>query len=165
VSTIVTLAMDDANQARFDALRKAHYPSHLNHIAAHLTLFHLLPDTEEIRRVLAGVAGETSAFVMNVSGIMPLGRGVAYSIASAELKQLHRYLSEAFAEHLSPQDKQGFRPHVVVQNKVDARESKALGERLAAGFAPWPVEAVGLDWWDYKGGPWALRERFRLGLR
>jgi hypothetical protein len=99
---------------------------------------------------------------MEVNGVRTLGRGVAYFLESPELKALHRRLAGAFAAHLSAQDKQGFRPHVVVQNKVDPRAARLLHAELSAGFRRRQVMAEGVDWWDYLGGPWRLRERFRF---
>ncbi|GAA1871360.1 2'-5' RNA ligase family protein [Pseudonocardia ailaonensis] len=41
---IVTATLDAPTQERFDALRRRHFPSDRNFLAAHLTLFHALPD-------------------------------------------------------------------------------------------------------------------------
>ena len=160
--TIVTLALDAESQEHFEALRQRYFPAALNRIAAHLTLFHALPATEDIHNVLKEEAETLRAFSLEVSGVRTLGRGVAYFMESPELKALHRRLAGAFAEHLSAQDRQGFRPHVVVQNKVDPHSAKLLHAELSAGFRRWEVAAEGLDWWNYLGGPWQLRKRFRF---
>ena len=39
---IVTLALDEAAEARFDGLRQEHFPLERNHLRAHVTLFHAL---------------------------------------------------------------------------------------------------------------------------
>ncbi len=160
MTTIVTLALDEASQAHFDALRRQHYPANLNRIAAHLTLFHALPDTEDIRTSLLSAASPSQPFAIQVSGLMTLGRGVAYALESPELMSLHRQLASEFEPHLIPQDKQRFRPHIVVQNKASGPEAKSLLAELSSDFKPHAVEAQGLDWWDYLNGPWQLRERF-----
>ncbi|HVG26601.1 MAG TPA: 2'-5' RNA ligase family protein [Acidobacteriaceae bacterium] len=162
---VLTLALDAASQERFEELRQAHYPAALNRIGAHLTLFHTLPENEEVRGALTREAEALGSFAVPVAGVMSLGRGVALSLESAELLGLHGRLATAFARHLSRQDQQGFRPHVVVQNKVSGGEAKALLDELRAVFVPWEAEAVGLDWWDYLGGPWRLRERFAFKRR
>ena len=41
---IVTALLDEAAQERFDRLRREHFPPERSHLAAHLTLFHHLPD-------------------------------------------------------------------------------------------------------------------------
>ncbi len=152
--------MENSAQKRFETLRQAHYPAELNRIAAHLTLFHSLPGTAETRAVLLREAAAMPAFPMRVSGIRSLGRGVAFTLESPELAALHRRLAKAFESELSAQDRQGFRPHVVVQNKVSGAEAKELLALLGAGFSSFTVQAEGLEWWDYLGGPWKLRETF-----
>lgn len=161
--TIVTLGLDPEAQTYFEALRQQHFPPALNRIGAHLTLFHALPASEGVREVLQEEAASLRGFAMQVSGVRTLGRGVAYFLESPELKALHRRLTQAFEEHLSPQDRQGFRPHIVVQNKVDPAEARVLHAELSAGFQRRPVQAEALEWWNYLGGPWQLRERFRFG--
>lgn len=44
---ILTLAMDPDTFARFDGLRRRHFPEALNRIPAHATLFHHLPGLSE----------------------------------------------------------------------------------------------------------------------
>ena len=158
--TIVTLALDPEAQAHFEALRQQYFPSALNRIGAHVTLFHALPATADVRSALEEEAATLRSFSMQVSGVRTLGRGVAYFFESPELKALHRRFAQAFSAYLSAQDRQGFRPHVVVQNKVDPAQARLLHAELSAGFRAWQVEAQGLDWWNYLGGPWELRERF-----
>ena len=156
---ILTLALDSASQEHFEQMRQQHYPAELNRIGPHLTLFHTLPESERIRTELqAAVARQP--FTMRVTGLRSLGKGVAYTLESPELLALHRRLSTAFAEHLSPQDQQKFQPHVVIQNKATGDEARALKALLTAGFRTFDVEAVGLDLWRYLRGPWQLRERF-----
>ncbi len=160
MTNILTLEMDEASQAWFEGLRQAHYPGHLNQIAAHLTLFHTLPDTAEVYEVLRVAAEGQARFPMQVTGLRALGRGVAYQVGSRALLDLHADLVEAFREHLSAQDKQRFVPHVVVQNKATPERAKALLAELQAGFQARRVEAVGLQLWHYLGGPWKLAESF-----
>ena len=163
MSTIVTLQMDADSQMRFNTLRESHYPAHLNRIAAHLTLFHALPKSEDVRVILQQEAHVRQPFLMRVSGVMSLGRGVAYAIESSELQALHKRLRTAYQPYLTPQDRQPLRPHVVVQNKVSGDQSKLLRAQLLAEFTPWEIKAEGLEWWNYLGGPWKLREWFRFG--
>ncbi len=165
MTTIVTLKMDAIAEIHFDRLRKQHYPPHLNRIAAHLTLFHALPDSDDLRSTLADTARETKPFAMTVTGVMSLGRGVAYTIESRQLMALHAKLAKAFAPYLIPQDRQGFRPHIVIQNKVSIAEGRALKTELSANFQPWEVIAEGLSWWNYLGGPWELRETLSFPVR
>ncbi len=43
---IVTALLEPGVQARFEALRRAHYPAALNQVPAHVTLFRQLPGRE-----------------------------------------------------------------------------------------------------------------------
>ena len=160
MTTIVTLQLDAASQAAFDSLRQTHYPAHLNRIAAHLTLFHALPDTDDVRETLLASSAAQARFSLEVKGLMSLGRGVAYAIESPNLLALHKHLANRLEHYLIPQDKQRFRPHVVVQNKATGPEAKALLAQLTEEFTPRRIEAHGLEWWNYLNGPWELRERF-----
>ena len=119
-----------------------------------MTLFHALPsDVDVVGGMEAAVAGE-EAFPVQVTGLRFLGRGVAFSLESARLLHLRDGLRRRWAERLTPQDRQKWRPHVTVQNKADPVAAKALHARLSAGFEPYDVTATGLALWIYRGGPW-----------
>jgi len=135
---ILTLGLDGRSFAFFDALRRAHFPPERNLIPAHLTLFHNLPACEArgIRAALGEAARATRQVPLRVTGVKGLGRGVAFGIESPALSALRRRLADAFDPWLTPQDRQGFRPHVTVQNKVEPRAAEALRRELLAGFAP-----------------------------
>lgn len=158
MTTLLTLAFDDASQARFEALRQREYPAQINRVPAHLALFHQLPDTDIAAETLRQMAQVTPPFAVAVTGLRMLGRGVAFSCESAELVRLHDALRVQFADVLIPQDQQRFWPHVVVQNKVEPAVARATLARLSGEFATWNARAEGLLWWEYLGGPWRLRE-------
>ena len=164
MSTILTLRLDPASQLRFNQLREAHYPPALNRIAAHVTLFHTLPDDPAIPAELVRAASSQPPFRLAVTGLRSLGGGVAYTLRAAQLLHLHQQLSTAFADHLSPQDRQRFQPHIVVQNKVRPETARTLLAQLQASFAAQPapqsIEAIGLDLWHYLGGPWQHAQTF-----
>lgn len=154
MSFILTLRLDAASQAFFEKLRQAHFPPERNLIAAHVTLFHHLPETNDVLSTVGHAAEERRAFPVEVTGLRSLGRGVAYTLASPELVELHRLLASSLREYLIPQDRQRFLPHVVVQNKVSGDEARALMADLKAGFTGSTAHAHGLDLWQYLGGPW-----------
>ncbi len=162
---ILTLALDPKNQSRFEAERKRYFPARLNRIPAHISLFHALPGEEEdsIRGTLAREVAGMTAFQIEVYDLMRLGRGVAYSVRAEELDEAHRQLRRAWLPWLSRQDQQPFRPHVVVQNKVEPGEARVLYEGLSAQFRPFYAEAVSLLLWHYEGGPWTPAGEFRFG--
>jgi 2'-5' RNA ligase len=159
---ILTLAVDERAQTDFEHQRRLYFPAALNRIPAHISLFHALPGDElaSIRTLLGDHAAATAPFPVHVHDVQKLGRGVAYSLRSDALAALHAQLRQAWLPWLTPQDAQGFRPHVVIQNKVDPVAARALYDRLAAGFRPYSITATGLLMWHYLGGPWVLEQSF-----
>ena len=153
---ILTALFGPEDQAWFDGLRRAHFPSERNHLAAHLTMFHHLPPSlaDEVKRRLTQETRGVRAPEARLAGPFSLGRGVAYRIDSAELAAIRARLAEAFAGLLTPQDQAGWRAHVTVQNKVATAEAKALLAELQAGFVARPVKIAALAAWWYRGGPW-----------
>ena len=152
---VVTLALHAADQARFDALRAAHFPPGRNVLAAHVTLFHALPGEHlaRVRRDVAQVA-DTAAYDVRVTRVRSLGRGVAYDLRSPELDAQHRELARRWEPWLTPQDARPLSAHVTVQNKTTPAAARALLAELSADFVPYAVRARGLALWRYLGGPW-----------
>ena len=91
---------------------------------------------------------------MRAAGALFLGRGVAIRLEASELLALRGRLAAAWAPWLGAQDRQPFRPHVTIQNKVEAAAARELHAALSAGFVPFEVEARGFLLWRYLGGPW-----------
>ena len=161
---ILTLAFDPESTGFFEAERRRHFPPERNLIPAHLTLFHHLPGADEasVARFLTSLCSGTVPFPLTISGLRFLGRGVAFAITSPDLLRLRATIATAFADRLIPQDRQGFRPHVTIQNKARPDEAKALFARLEAGFEPFGADAVGLLLWRYRDGPWEKRGFYRF---
>ena len=159
---ILTLALDDAAFERLNGLRQAHFPPERNFLSAHLTLFHHLPGAEiaAVVRAVEGACGATAPFPLVFTTPKSIGRGVAFFTESGPLASLRRRLAEGFTPWLTPQDRQGFRPHVTVQNKATPEASKALLTELNATFAPINAEGRGLLLWRYMGGPWEAAGAF-----
>ena len=153
---ILTLKLDAQSSARLDGLRRAHFPAALNHIPAHLTLFHHLPG-DRLDEVVAELSAETPAFLtLRATGLRKLGRGVAFEIAGEALKAWRGRLARVWEPWLTAQDRQPFRPHVTVQNKVDPGAALELYNALQAAFQPFDVTGEGALVWRYLGGPWRL---------
>ncbi|WP_309630063.1 2'-5' RNA ligase family protein [Brevundimonas sp.] len=161
---ILSLGFDGASFARFDGLRRTHFPAAFNRIPAHLTLFHHLPGDRlaEVAAAVLAAAGAIAPFDIHVTGLRKLGRGVALALESADLASVRARLAARFADALTPQDRQGFRPHVTIQNKVEPGEALALHDRLAVDFTPWTARAEALLLWRYRGGPWEAENRFEF---
>lgn len=153
---IVTLQLDGATSETFERLRQTYFPPELNRVPAHLTLFHALPgaQVDRVLRVVGHSALARPPFPVRVTGLLKLGRGVGFRLEAPTLTAVRREIQEAFAERLTRQDREGFRPHVTVQNKVSPERARHTYEALMAGFSPWEATAEGLQLWHYRGGPW-----------
>ena len=160
MSYILTLQIDATAQAHFNGPRRMYFPPERNLIDAHVTLFHTLPEERGVLVELAAAAQSVKPFSVTVTGLRSLGRGVAYTLESSPLQAIQRRLTSAFAANLSPQDRQRFQPHIVVQNKTTPDAARRLLEELRAGFVPWQIEAVGLELWYYRDGPWEDAQTF-----
>ncbi len=153
---IATVQMDAGSADFFQRLRTAHFPPALDRVPAHLTLFHALPGPLEAEIVehVAAVAAREAPFPMRVAGPVPLGRGVAFRIESERLAAVRAAIAAPFRERLTGQDRQRFRPHVTVQNKVTPEAARRTLADLAAAFEPFEAIAEGVQLWHYAGGPW-----------
>lgn len=154
---IVTATLGTADQRRFDALRRAHYPPERNHLNAHLTLFHHLPPAraDELVRLLKDIAAEPAP-AARVTEVYSLGRGVAYRVDSSELLAMCGRVAEWFAPDLTAQDQAAPRLHITVQNKVEPDAAKALLHDLRADFHAHQLAIISLAVHFYRGGPWEL---------
>lgn len=151
---ILTLQLDPAAFAFFNDLRQQHFPAAINYLDAHVTLFHHLPAVPAVTDLLVTVTARQPVISLEVTEVMKLGRGVAYRLQSRDLVQLQTYLKQQWQPWLTPQDRQGFRPHITVQNKVTPETANALFEKLTAAFQPFTATGIGLSLWEYRGGPW-----------
>lgn len=160
---IVTALLGASDFAWADGLRRAHFPPERNQVPAHITLFHHLPPSasDELREQLkAETRGR--APLARLSGLRHLGNGVAYQVESPELAAIRERLADHVAGLLIPQDLAPWRPHITVQNKVEAKTAKALMTELHAQFVPRPLNIAGLASWWYRGGPWELLSEHRF---
>lgn len=157
---IVSALLGEADFHWLNGLRQAHFPPARNHLPAHLTLFHHLPPSalDEVRNRLRR-STDQPAPPATASALMNLGGGTAIRIASPGLELVRAELADAFTAVLTPQDRAGWRPHVTIQNKVDAAEAKALQVELSAGFRERPIHIAGIGLYAYRNGPWELLSR------
>ena len=162
---ILTLAFDAATFARFDGERRRYFPETLNLIPAHATLFHHLPGAREpgVIETVAALARTVAPPEVAVTGLRFTGRGVAYVLDSEPLSAFRGRLAETFGPDLTAQDRQGWRPHVTVQNKVAPETARALHAGLHEGFAPFRFTAPATLLWRYLGGPWEAIARLPFG--
>ena len=167
-ATIVTAWVDEADMLPFHRMRQAFFPGHRNFLSAHVTLFHHLKPRVRDRAIALGRDYDWAAHLPLRHGILPVGvtrvfslgrGGVAYALEPTPLIALRQPLREALAEELTSQDARPWkRPHITVQNKVDAATANRLHRRLAARFEPCTIGVRGLRFYRYDYGPWTLLE-------
>lgn len=153
---IMTAQMGKAEFAWANGLRKCYFPPERNVVDAHITLFHHLPPQalDEIRSAVIDLTGSLPKPEAKLSGLIHLGRGVAYQLHAPELLSLRMDLADRFAGLLVAQDQQTPRLHITVQNKVIPREAQRLFEELSDEFEPrhFSIHGIGLHY--YVDGPW-----------
>ena len=137
-------------------LRDAHFPPERNYLEAHVTLFHAIPAhcAEELRSLLARIAGSTAPVSARLEGLMSLGGGTALKLFSPEMLALRDEIADHFHGMLTAQDQHQPRLHVTIQNKVTSKEAKALQSELAGAIEPRDFAFRGLGLFRYAGGPW-----------
>jgi len=159
---ILTAAIDKAAFAFFDGQRSRYFPPERNQLSAHLTLFHALPPSQadEVAVRCRLLARGQPPVAAQATGLMNLGKGVAYRVQAPELVRLRAELADAWLPLLSAQDRGGFSPHITIQNKAEPATARALLAALAATFEPIRFQVVGFDLWRYFGGPWEAAGSF-----
>lgn len=159
---ILTLKLDPATFEHANSLRKQHFPPERNVIPAHVTLFHKLPNEHEklISQHLQEFCSQLSPLPLQLSTVRFLGRGVAITVHCPELLHLRQTLAERWSGWLSPQDQQGYTPHITVQNKVSPLEAQDLYKTLKQEWQPQDGYGEGVLLWHYCGGPWELANDF-----
>ena len=160
---ILTAELGQEDFARLDALRREHYPADRNAVPAHLTLFHALPPSAEAeaRTRLAGLT-LAPAPIAWIEGLLDLGGGVAFRVASEDLDSIRIQLADAFHGLLGTQDGRGWRPHITIQNKVAPKTARELKQALERDFQPRPLGIAGLSLQRYLGGPWEPLGSYRF---
>ena len=152
---IVTALIGEPDFTALDSLRRRHFPPERNHLRAHLTMFHHLPPSceAELLQLLRDEARGNKP-TARLSALINLGGGVAFRVESPDLEDIRARIAGRFAPMLMPQDRNPWRAHVTVQNKVKAPEARTLLDQLSADFQPRALKISGLAAWYYRGGPW-----------
>ena len=161
---VLTLEMDGESFARFEELRRRYYPPERNLVPAHVTLFHQLPGdrAREVKALIGSVCRSHPVMALEVAEVKALERGVAVFLRSARLMALRDYLAGEWWTWLGDPDRAGFRPHVTVQNNVDAATARATQRGVNASRLPRNVRGIGLHLWRYRGGPWEDVQLYRF---
>ena len=159
---ILTIWIEEPAQQYFNEMRRSYFPAERNYLAAHLTLFHALPDEKFIYDETKLLCQTGKIFSVNAESVVSIGNGTAIKTVSPVLNSIHQRCQALWWHKLTPQDKQKLWPHVTVQNKVDAGKAKDLKKQLNESFEPFTFHAVGLQLWRYLGGPWEPVDQFKF---
>jgi len=153
---IVTAELPRDVLAWADGLRRAHFPPERNHLAAHVTLFHAFAPSlrEELRPLLARLAGELAPVPARVAGLMNLGRGTAIALESPGMLALREEIADHFHGALTAQDRHPPRLHITIQNKVAPEAARALQQALAGSLPRLEFRFAGLGLHRYLGPDW-----------
>ena len=152
---IVTAELATPDQAWLDELRRIYFPAERNLVPAHLTIFHALPPSAEgeLRSRLKQIAAGPPPLA-RIDGLMDLGGGVAFRVASFDLDRIRDELAAGLHGLLSTQDAGGWRPHVTIQNKVAPKVARSLMHAMEREFRPRPIQIHGIGVHRYLDGPW-----------
>ena len=147
-----------AAQARFDALRRAHFPPERNHLAAHVTLFHALPGEHEragARPTSREAAARPPYAVRGHRGCAASAAAWRTTCAAEELAALRRELGRALG---AVADAAGRAAAPAARHGAEqgrARSGRArCSEQLSARLRAVRRARRGLALWRYLGGPW-----------
>ncbi len=81
-------------------------------------------------------------------------------VREPDLLVVRRSLAAAWSDDLIAQDRESYRPHVVVHNKTSPAEARRAFEELQDAFGPFDATGDALELWRYDGGPWTKLARF-----
>jgi 2'-5' RNA ligase len=159
---ILTLKLDPLTFEQVNTLRQQHFPADRNWIPAHITLFHALPGEQilSVSEKLQQVCAQTSPFQIHFPDLRFLGKGVALECSSVSLNQLQQNLAQSWTNWLTAQDRQRYRPHITIQNKVLPEQARQLYEQMKEVWQPLTGQGEGLLLWYYRSGPWKLAKEF-----
>jgi len=159
---ILTLKLDAESFAFFDSFRRKYFPAERNFLSAHVTLFHNLSGgrRERIEFDLNELCGRYEPFALRFPAWRFLGRGAAIEVESAELNSLRNELKNKWDAWLNNQDRQKFKPHITVQNKVATEAARRLFDEMSAGWTSRDGSGIGIELWHYLNGPWKLAGEF-----
>lgn len=171
---VLTLLTDKRLHERMTALRNQYFPRQINKLAAHLTLFHALPESKldsNIIPLLKEVSARTSPFAIKADKPMRLKRGFAVPVSGqtggSQAKQIHQDLQSGWRREgfLSEQDAGGCRLHYTLMNKVD--DEIEISQAYKDLLDHWRSEsgtAEGLALWRYERGFWKWSRNFKFDV-
>lgn len=169
---IVSLALNKELQNELSELRTKYFPPERNYLPGHITLFHALPseNLDFLKRTLTFRCQEQVPFPVSFAKPrLTNNAAVLIPLKANKLQDLRRNLLLDYEEHLelTEQDaRRNYAPHLTVVNKVNRQEAQRVYDELSSiqnQQQPLQGQAVGLDFWYYKGGPWEYIDSVSFG--
>lgn len=167
---VLTLLTDPTHHQTLTSLRNRYFPSFLNKLEAHITLFHALPGSKldsAIVPTLSEIASSTPKFPIRAADPFRLRKGIAIGVPKGkggdQARDVHARLRKAWMEFLSEQDAGGFRAHYTIMNKVDdeVKVQKAYRE-VESEWVGCDGTVEGLSLFRYDRGYWVLERNFEF---
>lgn len=156
--------LDDVSSARLDAWRQRWFPPERSFLAAHLTLFHALPEDDAVLALVQQACAKEERMPVRFARLEKSTRSILVRAEAPVVRRLHdalgRDLVTRFAERVTNQDRQRLVPHVTLVNKANPEHVALATAAIEAAFAPWDGTGDGIAVWRYEGGPWSPVARF-----
>lgn len=163
---VLTLRTEREFHQRINRLRKQYFPSELNKIGAHITLFHALPGSQ-LTTIIADITSlvhTESSFTIRTIEPIKMSHGIALNANSQDAHRLWDMLAQKWgpmgANFLSKQD-QHFNAHYTIQNKVEKDVAQKSWEEVTERFKSDQGRAIGFTLYKYlKRGNWRYQQAF-----
>lgn len=165
---VLTLNTTPSLHKPVTALREKHFPAHLNRTPAHLTMFHALPGSHmpSIVTAIEEECQDLGPFRLATGSLFRMGRGVGINVGqgSQPARLLHKELQQRWNDVLSEQDRQAWRPHWTIQNKVnDSAVVEGTMREVEQQFQGAEGVAEGCVLWRYeREGNWKFERMFEF---
>lgn len=169
---VLTLHTDKAHHETMTRMRKQYFPPKLNHLEAHITMFHALPGSrlvDAIEPTLRDLCATTAPFDLAAVKPFRLSKGIAIAVpdnaGGSEAKQLHASLRDAWKPFLSAQDDSKLAAHYTIMNKVhEEEEVQRAFEEVRKEWQPCQGRALGMSLFLYKRGKWIHSRDYDFAL-
>ncbi len=157
---IVTLKLNPKAELFFNEMRTKYFPAYCNYVSAHVTLFNRVNCSIEILHNLLEKYKKPTILNMEINGLVNMGKGLAYTVQSAELLKLQKEIKQPLKTYLGLKDKKKYWPHITIQNKVTAFKALQTHTSLLETFTPFTAEAIGFTTWKFQKNKWIYLQDF-----
>ncbi|KAL8807136.1 MAG: hypothetical protein Q9200_004791 [Gallowayella weberi] len=146
---ILTLKTDIAHQETLTSLRNKYFPTNINKLFAHVTLFRALPGSKlpAIQVAIKRLVRQTSTFPISTGEPFLMSYGVGLDANVEPAKEIFETLRKQWSGFLSIQDR-SFKPHYTIQNYVDQSVAEETLAEVRNSFGGSAGTVQGLLLWE-----------------